>query len=564
MPTHGPRSATRSRKIPKTERSDALASTLNRQKSLARFREEEFDLAVIGAGINGAAVARDASMRGLRVALIDRGDFAGATSSRSSKLIHGGFRYLPQGQFTLVYEALRERERLRHRTAPHLVRPIQFLFPVYRGRGFNRFTMSMGLTLYDLFARMPFKEWHSSLNAAEVRETEPALSRDRLTGGAMYFDAWADDARVTFENVLDADLHGAAVANYTAVESFSISDGKIASAGVRDLLGGVTCEIRAKKFLNAAGPWVDDIRRIDDPSSKPCVRLTKGVHLVFPRTVLPVRESIVLADEHGRIVFVMPHDRYVLVGTTDTDFSGDPATVRTEIGDVEYLLAVLAESLPGIKLTSADVATSFAGLRALIREEKQAPSSVPREEVILESPSGMITVAGGKFTTHRAIAEKLVDLVMKRIGHRSGACPTLATPFPGARALDARDEVGSSVAMRNLPPTSADILRARYGTRAPIVARIASRRPDLAAPLSRNCPAIGAEVVHAVGSEMAHSVADFLIRRTSLSWRSPVEAEAAASAVARIMAAELGWDRAREDAEVASFTHEQQSRRVVA
>jgi glycerol-3-phosphate dehydrogenase len=566
MPTPGPRSATRSRKIRKIDRSDSLAATLNREKSLARFRDEEFDLAVIGAGINGAAVARDASMRGLKVALIDRGDFAGATSSRSSKLIHGGFRYLPQGQFTLVYEALRERERLRHRTAPHLVHPIQFLLPVYRGRGFNRFTMAMGLTLYDLFARMPFKEWHSSLNAAEVRETEPALSREGLTGGAMYFDAWADDARVTFENVLDADLHGAAVANYTAVESFSVIDGKAASASVRDLIGGTVGEIRAKKFLNAAGPWVDDIRRMDDPASKPCVRLTKGVHLVFARTVLPVRESIVLADERGRIVFVMPHDRYVLVGTTDTDFTGDPANVRTELGDVEYLIAVLAESLPGIKLTNADVATSFAGLRALIREEKEAPSSVPREEVILEGASGLITVAGGKFTTHRAIAQKLVDRAMKELGRRVGVCPTLTTPFPGARALADGDDSGggATISMRSIPAASAEILKARYGTRAPIVARIAARRPELAEPLSRNCPAIGAEVVNAVGNEMAHSVGDFLIRRTSLSWRSPVEAEAAASAVARIMAAELGWDRARETAEVASFTHEQQSRRVVA
>ncbi|HZC45283.1 MAG TPA: glycerol-3-phosphate dehydrogenase/oxidase [Candidatus Acidoferrum sp.] len=541
-----------------------MASTLNREKSLARFRDEEFDLAVIGAGINGAAVARDASMRGLSVALIERGDFAGATSSRSSKLIHGGFRYLPQGQFKLVYEALRERERLRHRTAPHLVHPIQFLFPVYRRRGFNRFTMAMGLTLYDLFARMPFKEWHSSLNAAEVRETEPALSRDGLTGGAMYFDAWADDARVTFENVLDADLHGATVANYTAVESFSSSEGKIASASVRDLLGGVACEVRAKKFLNAAGPWVDEIRRMDDPASESCVRLTKGVHLVFARTVLPVRESLVLADERGRIVFVMPHDRYVLVGTTDTDFAGDPATVRTEIGDVEYLLAVLAESLPGIKLTNADVASSFAGLRALVMEaDGAAPSSVPREEVVLESASGLITVAGGKFTTHRAIAQKLVDLAMKRMGRSAGICPTLATPFPGARPLSSSEDAGGA-SMRNIPATSAEILKARYGTRAPIVARIASRRPELAEPLSRNCPAIGAEVVNAVTSEMAHSVGDFLIRRTSLSWRSPVEAEAAAPAVARIMAAELGWDRARAEAEVAKFTHEQQSRRVVA
>ena len=540
--------------------------TLNRQNSLARFRGEEFDLAVIGAGINGAAVARDAAMRGLRVALIDRGDFAAATSSRSSKLIHGGFRYLPQGQFKLVYAALRERERLRHLTAPHLVHLIQFLFPVYRGRGFNRFTMAMGLTLYDLMAQMPFKEWHSTLSAAEVRETEPALSRDGLTGGAMYFDAWADDARLTFENVLDADIHGAAVANYVAVENFSTAGARIASAGVRDLLRGAGFELRARTFLNAAGPWVDDIRRMDDPSAKPCVRLTKGVHLVFARTVLPVRESIVLGDERGRIVFVMPHDRYVLVGTTDTDFAGDPASVSTEPDDVEYLLAVLADSLPGIKLKSTDVAASFAGLRALVRAEKgsAAPSAVPREEVILESPSGLITVAGGKFTTHREIAQKLVDLVIKRLARPAGVCPTLATPFPGARPLGAADAAGAAAAMKSIPADAAQILTARYGTRAPIVARIAATRPELAEPLARGCPALAAEVVHAVRSEMVHSVGDFLIRRTSLSWRCPAEADAAAPVVARIMAAELGWDRAREDAEVARFRHEQDRLRAIA
>jgi glycerol-3-phosphate dehydrogenase len=238
--------------------------------------------------------------------------------------------------------------------------------------------------------------------------------------------------------------------------------------------------------------------------------------------------------------------------------------VKTEIGDVEYLLAVLAESLPGIKLTNADVASSFAGLRALIREaDGAAPSKVPREEVILESPSGLITVAGGKFTTHRAIAQKLVDLAMRRLGRRAGICPTLATPFPGARPPAPGEDSGGA-SMRSIPSTSAEILKARYGTRAPLVARIASKRPELAEPLSRNCPAIGAEVVNAVINEMAHSIGDFLIRRTSLSWRSPVEAEAAAPAVGRIMAAELGWDRAREQAEVATFTHEQQSRRVVA
>jgi glycerol-3-phosphate dehydrogenase len=557
-----------------------LGSTLNRETSLARFRDEEFDLAVIGGGINGAAAARDAAMRGLKVALVERGDFASATSSRSSKLIHGGFRYLPQGQFRLVYTALRERERLRRVTAPHLVRPIKFLFPVYRGRGFNRFTMSFGLTLYDLFARTPWAEWHSSLNSAEVRETEPALSREGLRGGATYFDAWTDDARITFENVLDADLHGAAVANYASVEGFVRTSEKsveplkgstpptvsIRAVRVRDLFSGHELQLRAKKFLNAAGPWVDEIRRMDDPAARPSVRLTKGVHLVFARTMLPVRESLVLGDENGRIVFVMPHDRYVLVGTTDTDFSGDPANVTTDRGDIEYLLGVMAESLPGIKLTVADVASSFAGLRALVTagERSEAPSKVPREEVILESRTGLITVAGGKLTTHREIAQKLVDRVMKELGKPTGVCPTLATPLPGARPLGKEKAAGDAASIRSIGHDAAEILAARYGTRAAIVARIAAERPELAAPLSRGCPALGAEVVHAVRNEMAHSLHDFLVRRTSLTWRYPVEADGAAPAVAKIMAAELGWDSSREEQELASFKREQARRRVPA
>jgi glycerol-3-phosphate dehydrogenase len=444
--------------------------------------------------------------------------------------------------------------------------------------------MSIGLTLYDLFARTPWAEWHSSLNSARVRETEPALSREGLRGGATYFDAWADDARITFENVLDADLHGAAVANYASVEGFvrtpeisvepleAPSPGStpptvsISAARVRDLVSGDLCELRAKKFLNAAGPWVDEIRRMDDPASRPSVRLTKGAHLVFARTMLPVRQALVLGDEHGRIVFVMPHDRYVLVGTTDTDFSGDPANVATDIGDIEYLLGVMAESLPGIKLTARDVASSFAGLRALVTagEGTESPSEVPREEVILESASGLITVAGGKLTTHREIAQKLVDRVMKELGRPATRCPTLATPLPGARPLGKEKAAGDDASLRGIGRDAAEILRARYGTRAAIVARIATERAELAAPLSRGCPAIGAEVVHAIRNEMAHSLHDFLVRRTSLTWRYPVEADAAAPAVAKIMAAELGWDPSRAEQELASFKREQASRRVPA
>jgi glycerol-3-phosphate dehydrogenase len=519
---------------------------------------EEFDLCVIGGGINGAAVARDAALRGLSVALVEAGDFAGATSSRSSKLIHGGFRYLPQWHFLLVYHALRERERLRRLTAPHLVRPIRFLFPIYKGRGFGRLTMDIGLWLYDIFARTAWSERHRVLNSKETLQREPALATSNLTGAALYYDAWADDARITFENVLDAGLHRAAVANYIAVDSLAKESGRIVSARVRDLINDKRIELRARHYVNAAGPWVDDIRKMDDPAARPSVRLTKGVHLVFPISALPVNEPIVLGDDDDRIVFVMPHDRYVLVGTTDTDYSGDRRAVAADRDDIKYLLKVLSAGLPKISLTEEDIASSFAGLRALvISGDGKSPSAVPREETIIESTSGMLSVAGGKLTTHREIAEKVVNRLMKELGRSGGASPTRTEPLPGARAIDSAGDSNTAFVGE-----IAACLEARYGTRSRLVARIAADRPELAAVLAPNCPAIGAEVIHAIRNEMALCLADFLARRTSLIWRYPIEAEAAAPAVARIMAAELGWDSAREDAELSGFVSDLKRRRA--
>jgi glycerol-3-phosphate dehydrogenase len=502
-------------------------------------------------------------MRGLSVALVERGDFAGATSSRSSKLIHGGFRYLPQGQLSLVYHALRERERLRRLTAPHLVHPIRFLFPVYRGRGFGRFTMSMGLWMYDLFARTPLAEWHRNLSAAQVRESEPALAREGLTGGAIYYDGWGDDARITFENVLDAGIHGAAVANYVSAEEFGTAHGRLCSVSLLDCIGGSSFELRARVFVNAAGPWVDHIRRMEDPAARPSVRLSKGAHLVFQRTRLPVRDSLVLGDDGGRIVFVMPHDRYVLVGTTDTEYADDPAAVRTERSDVAYLLAVMAESLPGMRLSAEDVASSFAGVRALVMDgsDSKSPSAVPREEVILESRSGLLTVAGGKLTTHREIAEKLVGRLTRELGKGLSRCPTRDIPLPGARGETDQPDHAGAQALAALPSAAREILVARHGTRAALPGQIAADSSVLAEPIAAGCPILAAEVIHSVRHEMALTLQDFMIRRTALVWRYPVEAEAAAPTVARLMAGELRWDDARESREVAEFRDNLRRRR---
>jgi glycerol-3-phosphate dehydrogenase len=533
---------------------------ISRTSQLERLRAESFDLAVIGGGINGAAIARDAAMRGLRVALVDRGDFAGATSSRSSKLIHGGLRYLPQGQLRLVREALRERERLRLLTAPHLVHSIRFLFPFYRGYKPGRFSVCAGLVLYDLLAWLPAADRHRRVSAGDVREREPALAADGLTGGALYYDGWGDDARITLENALDAAIHGAAIVNHVAIEGFSRTGARITAAAARDLIGSTAIELRARHFVNATGPWLDDLQQMDEPGAAASVRLTKGVHLVISAARVPVRDSLVLSGAAGRIVFVMPRDGWVMIGTTDTDFDGDRENLHADDADIGYLLNIVNAAMPAADLSADDVAYSFAGLRALeMGESGRSPSSVSREEIVLESASGLLSVAGGKLTTHRAIAQKIVDDVMQRMGRPTGQCPTLATPLPGARGgLEIAGE--DSIASGDV----ASMLAGRYGTRAALVVAIVHHRPELAARIVPGAPAIRAEVIHAIRAELATSVGDFLVRRTSMVWRDPASAIAAAPEVARLMGAELGWDSERIEGEIDEFFRTQALRIIAA
>ncbi len=525
--------------------------------NLARLEAETFDVAIIGGGISGAAVARDAAMRGLRTAMVDKGDFACATSSHSSKLIHGGLRYLPQARLRLVYHALRERERLRHVTAPHLVHPLKFLFPFYRGRRPSRTAVCAGLILYDLFARTAPDEKHRWLDRNGVRLCEPALRPEGLVGGAIYLDAMGDDARITLENVLDAAYRGAAVANYVTAEGFSHSGRRITALYARDLESGAQFELRARVFVNAAGPWVDEIRRLDDQGCGRLVRLTKGVHLIIESSHLPARNSLVLTDDRNRIIFLIRQDNYVLIGTTDTDFEGDCEPAGANPEDAEYLLDIINQSIPGARLRQDDVASSFAGLRALRISRHLQPSSVAREEVIAVSRSGLITVAGGKLTTHREIAERVVNRVMTMLGRTIEKSPTLTEPLPGARGLaPTRGSLGE------LPPELQQVLIARYGTRAEIVARIAAERSELAQRLAPETPAIAAEVIHAVRNEFARSVADFIARRTAMTWRAPAAALRSAPPVTRLMAQELGWDSERERRELELFVDYLNHRRL--
>ena len=487
-------------------------------------------------------------MRGLKTAMVDKGDFACATSSHSSKLIHGGLRYLPQGRLRLVYHALRERERLRHVTAPHLVRPLKFLFPFYRGRHPSRTAVCAGLILYDLLARTAADEKHRRLDRNEIHECEPALQPEGLAGGAIYLDATGDDARITLENVLDAAYHGAAVANYVTVEGFARSGQRVAAVFARDAESFAPFELRARAFVNAAGPWADGIRRLDDRGCRQQVRLTKGVHLVIESSHLPVRNSLVLTGEDNRLIFLIRHGNYLLIGTTDTDFDGDSEQVRVAPEDAEYLLDIINQALPGACLSQRHVAACFAGLRALRISRHLQPSSAAREELFVVSRSGLITVAGGKLTTHREVAGRVIDRVMQMLGRSYEKSPTLAEPLPGARG---RPQTGGP--MSELPPELHPALIARYGTRAEMVARIAAERAELAHCLAPGAPAIAAEVIHAVRNEFARSLADFIARRTGMAWRVPAAVLTSAPEVARLMAQELGWSSERQRRELELF-----------
>jgi glycerol-3-phosphate dehydrogenase len=523
----------------------AIEASTDREVNLARLRSEIFDVAIVGGGIAGAAIARDAAMRGLKTAILDKGDFACATSSHSSKLIHGGLRYLPQGRLRLVYRALRERERLRHLTAPHLVRPVKFLFPFYRGSRPSQTAIRVGLIFYDLFALTPSSERHKRLDHHQVSQYEPGLKREGLLGGVTYLDARGDDSRITLENILDAAYCGAVAANYVAVVGLDRAAHQHRRLFACDAESGEAFEIRTRIVVNAAGPWADQIRRMDDKSCRALLRLSKGVHLVVDCSRLPLQNSLVLADGHGRIIFLIRYDRRILIGTTDTDFSGNFDDVSVDTAHADYLLQTVNQSFPEVQLGHGDISACFAGLRSLRMSRHSCSSDVARDEIIEVSRSGLITVAGGKLTTHREIAARTVNCVMEMLGYSRSRSPTETRPLPGARRLPIPND-----SLDFLDQHTRQILLERYGMRAELVARIATERPELSESLAVGSSAIAAEVIFAVRHEFARTVCDFARRRTMMAWLAPDAARLSGPLVANLMARELGWNTERRQSEL--------------
>ena len=532
------------------------------QRKLGELTKQRYDLAIIGGGINGAATAREAALRGLKVALVDVGDFASGTSSRSSKLIHGGLRYLEQFGFKLVRESRTERRTL-VALAPHLARSLPFVLPIYRGDPYYPLKIRVGLTIYDLLGNLGRNDRHRMLSREDALRLIPGLQAEGLRAGAVYYDSETDDARLTLEMILAAAEHGACVANYAEIRALETSTAgtahEVVSAEVEDRLTGQRHELAARFWVNAAGPWVDQVRALlPGFDGTKTVRLTRGTHVILP-AVDPDHALFAAIPPGDRIFLLLPWHGRALLGTTDTDFDGDPASVQPDPADIDYLLAAVNRVLRQ-PLTARDVLGSFAGLRALVIEPGRSPSQNTREHRFHEE-SGLrnfISICGGKLTTARALAEKLVDRVAGRLGAAVTAGQvSRTTPLPGGDTGPfeefVRKATDGAAQEFGVPARTAERIVRTYGRRWRHVLEPIREQPALLKPLGGNPTLLAAEVQFAVRNEMAFNVEDFLVRRSGLNWLAACSLGEAAPAVAEIFAGELGWPPERRRASLDAF-----------
>ncbi|MBI4354951.1 MAG: glycerol-3-phosphate dehydrogenase [Candidatus Omnitrophica bacterium] len=500
---------------------------------LAGLANRQFELLIIGGGINGAGLARDAALRGLKTLLVDQGDFGGGASSKSSKLVHGGLRYLEHGQLRLVFESLRERARL-VRQAGHLVRPREFLLPLYRGDPRPPWKIRIGFWLYDLLASGRCLAKHRWLSPRAVLAREPRLQAEGLLRGALYGDAQMHDARLCLENILDAEAHEAVCLNYVRVAAFLYRDGRLSGATLEDRLTGERGEARSHAVVNVTGPWADRVSRLADWHAKPKLRPTRGIHVVVPR-LNHSHPLYVTARQDGRMVFILPWGDYTLLGTTDTDDDRPPEEVTASAEEVDYLLREANRLFPQARLTRESVIMTFAGLRPLAAHTGHA-SSVSREHLIVEEESSLITLLGGKYTTYRAVAEELLDFVLDRRGVTgTGPCRTAQHPLPGRQGDVAAAEREGQRRLQSLglDEASAAHVVATYGTRYRFIAEMLQEAPGLAERLCAHHPHAAAEVVHARRAEHAETLSDWYFRRSWMAY-SPCQGRDSLDKVIRL------------------------------
>ncbi|MCL6274088.1 glycerol-3-phosphate dehydrogenase/oxidase [Muricauda sp. 2012CJ35-5] len=494
-------------------------TNVNRTKNFDAIAKQSFDLLIIGGGITGGGIALDAASRGLKVLLLEKGDFASGTSSKSTKLIHGGLRYLKQFDFWLVKEVGSERAIV-HKLAPHLVLPEKMLLPLIEGGSYGKWLTSIGLKVYDILAQVSGDDKRQMLEKKPAMKLEPLLPKKILNGAGYYAEYRTDDARLTIENIKTSIKHGAEALNYARVTDFLYKKGKVSGVVVNDELNNTTYKINAKYVVSAAGPWVDELRSINNSKKGKRLHLTKGVHLVFPKEKLPVKQSVYFDVPDGRMIFAIPRGKVTYVGTTDTNFNLDKDNVQTDLADAIYLISAVNNMFPDIHLEMDDIVSSWAGLRPLIHEEGKSASELSRKDEIFTSDTGLISIAGGKLTGYRKMAERTVNRIAQRMEDEHGVelvqCITDKLPLCGSAFKKFKhvkkymDEISNRLQTEGFTAYDAWYLVTTYGIQTDLIlATYANLR--IKDPYVR---LIRAEVQFSIAHEMSVTPMDFFIRRT--------------------------------------------------
>lgn len=535
-----------------------MFSALHRNNFIEKLQQKKFDLLVIGGGITGAGIALDAISRGMSVVLVEKQDFAAGTSSRSTKLIHGGLRYLKQLEFGLVAEVGHEREVV-YRNAPHLVIPEKMMLPITEDGSLNMLSSSMGIYLYDVLAGVKRSERRRMLDKTETLAHEPLLKKEKLKGAALYTEYRTDDARLVIEILKTAVEKGAICLNYVSAEEFTYENRKVSGAKVQDVISGQNFEIKAEKVVNACGPWVDKLREKDNSLKGKRLHLTKGVHLVFEHKTLPLSQSLYFDVGDGRMIFAIPRGNATYVGTTDTNYTGELERPKVTKEDVDYILKATNNIFEGVNLTHEDVASSWCGLRPLIHEEGKSAGELSRKDEIFISESNVISIAGGKLTGYRKMAEKTVNLVAKQLSEQTGrkfsSCSTDKIVLSGGN-FDSPKAIGSFIrSLNHLAQTlncsdeETKKLVYKYGTNTSVILEKAKELHSVEK----------AEIWYCVNHEMAVVLSDFLIRRSGRLYFERPQLKENYKGFSKEFSAFLNQDKVSEERSLTEFEKEFQA-----
>ncbi|PLR67589.1 glycerol-3-phosphate dehydrogenase/oxidase [Bacillus sp. UMB0893] len=524
-------------------------SSEKRDEILNKMTKETYDVFVIGGGITGSGIALDAASRGMKIGVVEMQDFAAGTSSRSTKLVHGGLRYLKQFEVKMVAEVGKERAIV-YENGPHVTTPEWMLLPMHKGGTFGPFSTSIGLRVYDYLAAVKRGERRKMLSAKETLAKEPLVKKQGLKGGGYYVEYRTDDARLTIEVIKEAVRFGADAVNYAKAEGFIYDKGKVVGVHILDTISGEKYDVYAKKIINAAGPWVDQLREMDHSKKGKSLQMTKGIHLVFDQSKFPLKQAIYFDTPDKRMVFAIPRDGKTYVGTTDTVYKEDPKNPRMTVRDRDYVIESINYMFPELTITAKDVESSWSGIRPLIHEDGKDPSEISRKDEIWTSESGLITIAGGKLTGYRKMAEHIIDVIVKDFKDEGledfGICKTKNMPISGGHVggsscLEAFVKTKTEQGMElGLTEMQAKHLARRYGSNADALLERVQSLNSLAEAYGLPIHIL-AEIDYAITEEMAAAPADFFVRRTGSVYFDINWAKTYNEPVTNYMAEKLKW-----------------------